>query len=98
MFQKVQFIEFQILAKPLLVSWYRFSIAKIKNKMTCIIGLGLWNVLPDQPGPVHALFARHSVIYVVAKGPKIFQADSEDWSDCADAQADLSLCWAHVIL
>ena len=35
-------------------------------------------MLPDQPGPVHALFARHSVIYVVARGPKIFQADSED--------------------
>ena len=23
---------------------------------------------------------------------------SEDWLDCADVQADLSLCWVHVIL
>ena len=26
----------------------------------------------------------------VAKHPKRLKADSEDWSDCADAQADLS--------
>ena len=25
-------------------------------------------------------------------------AHSEDWSDCADVQADLSHCWVHVIL
>ena len=31
----------------------------------------------------------------VAKYPNILHADSEDWSDWADAQADLSLRWAH---
>ena len=31
----------------------------------------------------------------VAKGPSFLLADSEDWSDWADAQADLSLRWAH---
>ena len=31
----------------------------------------------------------------VAKGPKFLHADSDDWSDWADAQADLSLRWAH---
>ena len=31
----------------------------------------------------------------VAKDPSFLHADSEDWSDWADAQADLSLCWAH---
>ena len=31
----------------------------------------------------------------VAKGPRFLHADSKDWSDWADAQADLSLCWAH---
>ena len=36
----------------------------------------------DQPGPV-------------AKDPSFLHADSEDWSDWADAQTDLSLCWAH---
>ena len=30
-----------------------------------------------------------------AKNPVFLQADSEDWSDWADAQADLSLRWVH---
>ena len=32
----------------------------------------------------------------VGKGPCFLHADSEDWSDWADAQADLSLRWAHM--
>ena len=32
----------------------------------------------------------------VAKDPSFLQADSEDWSDWADAQAGLSLRWAHM--
>ena len=31
----------------------------------------------------------------VAKDPTFLHADSEDWSDWAEAQADLSLRWAH---
>ena len=31
----------------------------------------------------------------VAKDPMFLHADSEDWSDWADAQSDLSLRWAH---
>ena len=31
----------------------------------------------------------------VAKDPNYLHADSADWSDWADAQADLSLRWAH---
>ena len=31
----------------------------------------------------------------VAKDPSFLHADSEDWSDWANAQADLSLRWAH---
>ena len=31
----------------------------------------------------------------VAKDPSFLHADSEDWSDWADAQAHLSLRWAH---
>ena len=31
----------------------------------------------------------------VAKDPSFLHADSKDWSDWADAQADLSLRWAH---
>ena len=33
---------------------------------------------------------------LVAKDPKRLQADSEGWSDCADAQASMSLRWAHM--
>ena len=32
----------------------------------------------------------------VAKEARFLHADSEDWSDCANVQADLSLCWAHI--
>ena len=32
----------------------------------------------------------------VLKDPNFLHADSEDWSDRADAQADLSLRWAHM--
>ena len=32
----------------------------------------------------------------VAKDPSFLRADSEDWSDWADVQADLSLRWAHM--
>ena len=31
----------------------------------------------------------------VAKDPRFLHADSEDWSDIADAQAGLSVRWAH---
>ena len=31
----------------------------------------------------------------VAKDPRFLHADGEDWSDWADAQADLSLRWTH---
>ena len=34
----------------------------------------------------------------VAKDLMILHADSEDWSDWADAQADLSIRWAHMPL
>ena len=38
-----------------------------------------------------------SSLYVqwVGKDPRFLHADSEDWSDWADAQTDLSLRWAH---
>ena len=32
----------------------------------------------------------------VAKDPSFLHADSKDWSDWADAQADLSLRWEHM--
>ena len=32
----------------------------------------------------------------VAKDPSFLHADREDWSDWADAQADLSLRWAPI--
>ena len=32
----------------------------------------------------------------IAKYARFLHADIEDWSDCMDVQADLSLCQAHV--
>ena len=44
----------------------------------------------DQPG--QSSLCTHWV----AKDPSFLHADSEDWSDWVDAQADLSLRWAHM--
>ena len=54
----------------------------------------------EQLGPGHLpslirVFAVHSM---GSQGPKLHHADCKDWSDWADAQADLSLRWGHVIL
>ena len=43
--------------------------------------------------PVWSVFA---CAQWVAKDPSFFHADSEDWSDRADAKADLSLRWEHM--
>ena len=54
----------------------------------------------DQPGHLPSLIdaqADQSSLCTqwVTKDPRFLHADSEDWSDWADAQADLSLCWEH---
>ena len=49
---------------------------------------------PDQPGHLPNLI-RVFAVHSIAKDPRFLHADSEDWSDWADAQADLSLRWAH---
>ena len=66
----------------------------------------IFNEDSDQPGHQRRRWsARGSICPVwsetsswavlVAKGPILLHADSEDWSDWADAQADLSLRWAR---
>ena len=52
------------------------------NKMTCALSED-----SDQPG--------HPPSQWVAEDPMFLHADSEDWSDWVDVQADLSLCWAQ---
>ena len=60
----------------------------------------------DQPGHPPSLIRVFACAQWVAKDPSFLHADSEDsdqpghrqwrlWSDWADAQADLSLHWAH---
>ena len=56
------------------------------NKMTCAP-----SEISVQPGHRPSLCAQW-----VAKGPRFLHADTEDWSDWADAQADLSLHWSHI--
>ena len=31
-----------------------------------------------------------------SKDAKVFHVDNENWSDCVDIQADMSLHWAHI--
>ena len=61
------------------------------NKMTCAPSFD-----SDQPGHPPSLFRVFACAQWVAKDPSFLHADSEDWSDLADAQADLSLRWAHM--
>ena len=49
---------------------------------------------PDQPAHSFNLIRIFNCVVWVAKNAKFLHADNEDWSDCADAQADLSLRWA----
>ena len=47
--------------------------------------------------PIHPVWSESLLCAQwVAKDPSFLHADSEDWSDWADAQADLSLRWAHI--
>ena len=60
-----------------------------------------WHVYPAKTQislGIHPVWSESSLCAQwVAKDPKFLHADSksEDWSDLADAQADLSLHWAH---
>ena len=51
---------------------------------------------PGHPPSLIRVFSVHS--NWAAKDPSFFQADSEDWSDWVDAQADVSLPWVHMPL
>ena len=44
---------------------------------------------------IRTVWSVFAVRFMVAQHPRLLHAHSEDWSDWADAQADLSLCWAH---
>ena len=50
----------------------------------------------DQPGHLPSLITVFAVRPVGSWGPKVsLRGQQRLWSDWADAQADLSLCWAH---
>ena len=49
----------------------------------------------DQPGHPPSLIRVFACVQRVVKDPSFLHEDSENWSDWADAQADLSLRWAH---
>ena len=56
----------------------------------------IWAAAGKTKWSVHPVWSESSLCAQwVAKDPGFFHADSEGWSDWADAQADLSLCWAH---
>ena len=46
---------------------------------------------------IRAVWSESSLgAFWIANDAKFLHADNEDWSDCADVQADLSLHWAHM--
>ena len=44
---------------------------------------------------IHPVWSESPLHSMGAKNPRFLHADSEDWSDWVNAQADLWLCWAH---
>ena len=58
-----------------------------------------WHVCPTKTQislGIHPVWSESSLCTQwTAKDPSFLHVDSEDWSDWADAQADLSLRWAH---
>ena len=62
------------------------------NKMACAPSKG-----SDQPGHPPSLIRVFAVRLKKARVLSyLLGAQQRFWSDCADAQADLSLCWAHM--
>ena len=59
------------------------------HKMTCAPSKDT-----DQTVQPHCLFSLHGAVWV-AKDPMFPHADSKDCDQTADANADLSLCWAQ---
>ena len=56
-----------------------------------------WHVNPgnaDQPAHPHSLIRVFAIHVILAYDPYFLQVDHKHWLDWADAQADLSLCWA----
>ena len=53
----------------------------------------------DQPAPSHSLIKifTECILDSQFKNATFLHTDKEDWSDCADAQAYLSLRWAHIL-
>ena len=62
------------------------------NKMACVPSEG-----SDQPGHPPSLIRVFAVHFMGSLGPKLLSCrlGREDWLGWADAQAELSLCWAH---
>ena len=48
-----------------------------------------------QPAHSRSLTRIFSGAFWIVKNANFLHADNEDWSDCADVRADLSLCWAY---
>ena len=62
------------------------------NKLTCAPSED-----SDQPGHPPSLIRVFAVRSMGSKGPKLSSCGQRRlWSDWADAQADLSPCWAHM--
>ena len=61
------------------------------NKMTCAP-----SEASDQPGHPPSLIKVFTVRLIGSEGPSVSSCGQRRlWSDWADVQADLSLCWAH---
>ena len=64
------------------------------NKMTCAPSKD-----SDQPGHSPSLMRVFALCSVGSLGSKVSSCGQQRlWSDWVDAQADLSLCWVHIIL
>ena len=89
-------------ARAVLEAWHRkfteVCVLIISNNQ-CMTKPTKWHVCQhsDQPGHLPSLIRVFSVCSMGSWGPKLSSCRQQRlWSDWADAQADLSLRWAHM--
>ena len=98
----LSFLNFDLLSASLIQSFLVFFATVYHNVSRLMTKPTKWHVRPascedsDQPGHPPSLIRIFAVRVLGSLGPKLSSGEQRRrWSDWTDAQADLSLGWAH---
>ena len=91
-----QMVVLEIDVKLRVAFLFAFSILEMSRVMTKLTKWPVHQANSQSSLAIRPIWSESSLCaQMVAQDPRFLYADSEDWSDCADAQVDLSLRWAH---